>query len=99
MADTHQPRALCGCSKFPSVSLGLLIQTPRLRVSCAPSSQFGLTRMTSAVLKWIANGMIGLVVAGTLWIAQAVQPSNPGAVLVSQAVAAPADGASAPIRR
>jgi hypothetical protein len=55
--------------------------------------------MTSAVLKWIANGMIGLVVAGTLWIAQAVQPSNPGAVLVSQAVAAPADGASAPIRR
>jgi len=60
---------------------------------------FGLSRMTSAVLKWIANGMIGLVVAGTLWIAQAVQPGDPTAVLVSQAVAAPAEGASAPVRR
>ena len=55
--------------------------------------------MSSAVLKWIANGVIGLVVVGTLWIAQAVQPGDPTAVLVSQAVAAPADGASAPVRR
>jgi len=57
--------------------------------------------MTSAVLKWIANGMIGLVVAGTLWIAQAVQPGpvNPLSALVAQAVAAPADGASAPVSR
>lgn len=62
---------------------------------------FGLTRMTSAVLKWIANGMIGLVVAGTLWIAQAVQPGaiDPGSLLVAQAVAAPAESASAPVRR
>ena len=56
--------------------------------------------MTSAVLKWIANGMIGLVVAGTLWIAQAVQPGDASAMLVAQAVAAPADGAaSAPMHR
>jgi hypothetical protein len=55
--------------------------------------------MTSAVLKWIANGMIALVVACTLWIAQAVQPGNPGTALVAQATAAPADGASAPLRR
>jgi hypothetical protein len=54
--------------------------------------------MTSAVLKWIANGVIGLVFAVTLWIAQAVQP--PAApVLVAQAVAAPAqEPASAPLR-
>ncbi|WP_457420160.1 hypothetical protein [Roseateles sp. P5_E7] len=55
--------------------------------------------MTSLALKWIANGMIGLVVAGTLWIAQAVQPGDPSAVLVAQAVAAPVESASAPARR
>ncbi|WP_458232857.1 hypothetical protein [Roseateles sp. P5_E8] len=60
---------------------------------------FGLSRMTSLALKWIANGMIGLVVAGTLWIAQAVQPGDPSAVLVAQAVAAPVESASAPARR
>jgi hypothetical protein len=61
----------------------------------------GLTRMSSAVLKWIANGVISLVVVGTLWIAHAVQPGavDPSAVLVAQAVAAPAQqGASAPLR-
>ncbi|MDR7333245.1 hypothetical protein [Roseateles asaccharophilus] len=54
--------------------------------------------MSSAVLKWIANGVIGLVVACTLWIAQAVQPGSTGRtpMLMATAVAAPADGASAP---
>jgi len=70
-----------------------------MHLSCAPTLMFGLSRMTSAALKWIANSMIGLVVAGTLWIAQAVQPGNPSAVLVAQAVAAPADSASAPVPR
>jgi hypothetical protein len=55
--------------------------------------------MSSAVLKWIANGVIGLVVACTLWIAQAVQPGSvsPSSVLVATAVAAPAVTASAPV--
>ncbi len=52
--------------------------------------------MTSAVLKWLANGMIFLVVAVTLWIAQAVQPGDASSMIVAQAVAAPAAGASAP---
>jgi hypothetical protein len=54
--------------------------------------------MSSAVLKWIANGVIGLVVASTLWIAQAVQPALDGApaVLVATAVSAPAPAASTP---
>ena len=54
--------------------------------------------MTSAVLKWIANGMVGLVVAGTLWMAHTVQPGEHDvmSMLVSQAVAAPEDAASAP---
>ncbi|WP_394488128.1 hypothetical protein [Roseateles sp. BYS96W] len=43
--------------------------------------------------------MIALVVACTLWIAQAVQSGKTGPELVAQAVAAPADGASAPVRR
>ncbi len=57
--------------------------------------------MTFTALRWIANGMIGFVVAGTLWVAHAVQPGaiTPDALLVSQAVAAPADAASAPERR
>lgn len=54
--------------------------------------------MSSEVLKWIANGMIGLVVAGTLWVAQAVQPSKNDvmSMLVNQAVAAADEPASAP---
>ncbi|MCE4553739.1 hypothetical protein [Pelomonas cellulosilytica] len=76
--------------------VGLLNHAARMRLSCAPSSKFGLSRMTSAVLKWIANGMIVLVVAVTLWIAQAVQPGDAGSMIVAQAVAAPAAGASAP---
>jgi len=70
-----------------------------MHLSCAPPLMFGLSRMTSAALKWIANGMIGLVVAGTLWIAHAVQPGSTGTMLVAQAVAAPADSASAPTPR
>jgi hypothetical protein len=71
-----------------------------MSLSSALSHPPGLSRMSSAVLKWIANGMIGLVVASTLWIAQAVQPGavDPGSVLVAQAVAAPADSASAAVR-
>jgi hypothetical protein len=53
--------------------------------------------MTSAVLKWIANGVIGLVVVGTLWMAQAVQPGHhgPASLMVAQ-VSAPDTAASAP---
>lgn len=55
--------------------------------------------MSSAVLKWIANGVIGMVVAGTLWMAQAVQPGPAGAgsVLLATAVTAPAPAASGPV--
>ena len=68
-----------------------------MRLSSALSHPPGLSRMNSAVLKWIANGVICLVVASTLWIAQTVQPGpvDPGAMLVAQAVAAPAQAASA----
>lgn len=42
--------------------------------------------------------MVGLVVAGTLWMAHTVQPGEHDvmSMLVSQAVAAPEDAASAP---
>ncbi len=67
-------------------------------VSCALFPTPGVSRMSSAVLKWIANGMIGLVVAGTLWIAQAVQPSEHDvmSLFVNQAVASADEPASAP---
>lgn len=54
--------------------------------------------MTSAVLKWLANGVIGLVVVGTLWMAQAVQPGAKDltSMVLSQAVAAADNPASAP---
>lgn len=54
--------------------------------------------MTSAVLKWLANGVIGLVVLGTLWMAQAVQSgaqSTP-TLLLAQGAATPDGAASAP---
>lgn len=51
--------------------------------------------MTSAVLKWLANGLIAVVVVSTLWMAQAVAPGEGRATLVADAVAAPADSASA----
>lgn len=59
----------------------------------------GLTRMTSAVLKWLANGVISLVVIGTLWMALAVQsgPRDAVSVMLAQAAASPADAASAPV--
>ncbi|CAM3931202.1 hypothetical protein [Roseateles saccharophilus] len=51
--------------------------------------------MTSAVLKWLANGVIGLVVAGTLGMALAVQssPRDAASLMLAQ-VAASADGAA-----
>ncbi|MFT7722595.1 MAG: hypothetical protein QM788_07160 [Roseateles sp.] len=54
--------------------------------------------MNSALLKWFAHGMVGLVVAGTLWVAQAVQPSEHDvmSLFISQAVAAADTAASAP---
>ncbi|MFN3862136.1 MAG: hypothetical protein ACK4R2_11780 [Roseateles sp.] len=56
--------------------------------------------MSPAVLKWIANGVIGMVVAGTLWMALAVQPRlhGPAAVLLAKASTAPAPAASGPVR-
>lgn len=55
--------------------------------------------MSSAVLKWIANGVIGMVVACTLWMAQAVQPgpAGPASMLMATAVVAPAPAASGPV--
>jgi len=69
-------------------------------LSCALFPTPGLSRMTSAVLKWIANGVIGLVVAGTLWIAQTVQPSERdlSSLMLTQAVAAPDAAASSAVR-
>lgn len=36
---------------------------------------FGGLRMTAAFLKWVANGMIGLVMLSALWLAHAVNPA------------------------
>lgn len=53
--------------------------------------------MSSSLLKWIANGVIALVLTSTLWLAQAVrQPAEPGPSLMLAQVAAPAAAASAP---
>jgi hypothetical protein len=55
--------------------------------------------MNSALLKWIANAVIGVVVVCTLWIAQAVQPEQTGqTLLIYQASASPELGASSPAR-
>lgn len=55
--------------------------------------------MTSSVLKWFANGVIGLVVIGTLCMGVAVQsgPQGAASLMLAEAAAAPADAASAPL--
>ena len=57
--------------------------------------------MTSAVLKWLANGVIGVVAMCTLWMAQTVQPGKHEilSLLVPSASAAPDTAASAPEAR
>jgi hypothetical protein len=66
----------------------------KLRAPSAP----GLSRMTSAVLKWLANGVIGLVVASTLWMAEAIPSSPRGAasLMLAQMAASADHAASAP---
>lgn len=51
--------------------------------------------MNLAALKWLANGMIALVLAATLWMANALPSHGHQAVLLAQTLA-PATAASAP---
>ncbi|NCT83263.1 MAG: hypothetical protein GXC94_08980 [Comamonadaceae bacterium] len=47
--------------------------------------------MSSVVLKWVANGLIAVVLACTLWMAQAIQPERAGSSqMLAQATAAAA---------
>lgn len=52
--------------------------------------------MSSIVLKWVANGLIAVVLICTLWMARAIRPEQgaPGLLL---AQVAPAAAASAPV--
>jgi len=54
--------------------------------------------MTAAVLKWLANGVIGLVVAGTLWMALVVQssPRDAASLMLAQVATSADAAASAP---
>lgn len=52
--------------------------------------------MSSELLKWIASGLIAVVLTSTLWMAHAIHPEQDGPrVLVAQVVPA-ANAASAP---
>lgn len=57
--------------------------------------------MSSYLLKWVASGMIAVVLACTLWMAHAIQPepTNPQLLLAQAAAAAPAAAASAATAR
>lgn len=55
--------------------------------------------MSSVVLKWVANGLIAVVLICTLWMARTIRPEQGGAsLLLAQVVpaAAAAAAASAP---
>ena len=52
--------------------------------------------MSSSLLKWIANGVIAVVLMSTLWLAQAVNPGERGPSLMLAQVVAPDAAASAP---
>ncbi|MBW8845558.1 MAG: hypothetical protein JF607_11390 [Burkholderiales bacterium] len=51
--------------------------------------------MSSSLLKWIANGVIAVVLMSTLWLAQAVHSGEHGPSLMLAQVVAPAAAASA----
>lgn len=53
--------------------------------------------MSSELLKWVANGLIAVVLVCTLWMAHSVRPEQDGANLMLAQVVAPATAASAPV--
>ncbi|MGQ3054034.1 MAG: hypothetical protein ACT6S0_19825 [Roseateles sp.] len=54
--------------------------------------------MNSELLKWVANGLIAVVLTSTLWMAHAIQPEQGGSpgLLLAQVAPAPAAAASVP---
>lgn len=53
--------------------------------------------MSSDFLKWVANGLIAVVLASTLWMAYAIHPEQAGkSLLIAQVAPAAAAAASAP---
>jgi hypothetical protein len=64
-------------------------------VSCAALPAPHWPPMSSSLLKWIANGVIAVVLMSTLWLAQAVHSGEHGPSLMLAQVVAPAAAASA----
>ncbi|MFT7775858.1 hypothetical protein [Roseateles sp.] len=52
--------------------------------------------MSSAFLKWLANGLIAVVLVSTLWMAYAIHPEQGSKSLLIAQVAPAAAAASAP---
>lgn len=52
--------------------------------------------MNSELLKWVASGLIAVVLTSTLWIAHAIQPETGNPALLIAQVAPAAAAASAP---
>lgn len=53
--------------------------------------------MSSELLKWVASGLIGVVLTSTLWMAHAIQPELDGPkLLLAQVAPVAAAAASAP---
>jgi len=50
--------------------------------------------MSSELLKWVASGLIAVVLASTLWMAHAIRPDQGGASLMLAQVAPPAAAAA-----
>lgn len=53
--------------------------------------------MSSELLKWIASGLIAVVLASTLWMAHAIHPEQGSASLMLAQVVPAATAASAPV--
>ncbi len=55
--------------------------------------------MSSELLKWVASGLIAIVLTSTLWMAHAIHPEqgSTSVLLAQAAAAAAATAASAPI--
>ena len=53
--------------------------------------------MSSELLKWVANGLIAVVLFSTLWMAHSVRPEQDSVNVLLAQVVEPAAAASAPV--
>lgn len=77
--------------RFPALRLAFAARASNAQPSKPPGSC-----MSSVILKWVANGLIAVVLICTLWMARTIHPEQGDPDLLLAQVAPAAAAASAP---